>query len=79
MPQPLHWEPITTEVDGQTFYGEYAVDGVFVRMRSQHCPEKTTQVGASPAETVAKNMLYQCVSDWGQPGKVREDLRKPKP
>jgi hypothetical protein len=51
---------VEIEVNGRTYEGRYVIEGGLVRATSDY-GEKTTQIGDSPVETVAKLLLHELV------------------
>jgi hypothetical protein len=68
---PARYE-VSVELDGKTFEGSYTVEGrpPIIKVHSAY-GSKATQQGASPAESIARRLLYELVADFRSPGTSR--------
>jgi hypothetical protein len=58
--KPLQRFPVEMEIDGQSYRGKYAVDGLLLRVK-HGLVEKTTSLGSMPPEVLAKRLLREIV------------------
>ncbi len=52
---------VTTEVDGQTYIGRYVISGKVVTVSMPGVGSKSTQIGGSPVESIARLLLRRIV------------------
>ena len=68
-------QPVTTEVGGQEVTGEYFVEGDIVYVNSPY-GSKETQLGNSPAYSVASGLLHRLAASFANPGQLGSDTSR---
>jgi hypothetical protein len=63
MSRPSSVKPVTVTIDGVTHHGTYYVQGSLVYVH-YGATKKETQVGGSPAESIAQLLLSELVREW---------------
>jgi hypothetical protein len=54
---------VEVEVDGKLYRGRYQVDRGTITLSTQDGRRKATQVGNSPTEALARNLLREIIRD----------------